>query len=34
MGYDDGDIDKWEENASVGFQNFREQFMQTYYSEY
>lgn len=31
---DDGDIDKWEENAAVGFQNFREQFMQTYYSEY
>jgi len=31
---DDGDIDKWEKNASVGFQNFREQFLQTYYSEY
>jgi adenosylhomocysteine nucleosidase len=31
---DDGDIHKWEENAAIGFQNFTEQFMQTYYSEY
>ena len=31
---DDGNIDSWEENAAIGFQNFREQFLQTYYSEY
>jgi len=31
---DDGDIDKWEENASIGFQNFREQFLQFHFSEY
>ena len=31
---DDGDIHKWEENAAIGFNNFRERFFQTYYSEY
>ena len=31
---DDGNVDTWEDNASIGFNNFREQFLQTYYSEY
>ncbi len=31
---DDGNVDTWEENAAIGFKNFREQFLQTYYSEY
>lgn len=31
---DDGNIDTWKENAAIGFQNFREVFFQTYYSEY
>ena len=31
---DDGNIDSWEENAAIGFQNFREQFLQTYCREY
>ena len=31
---DDGNIDTWEDNASIGFNNFREEFLQTYFSEY
>lgn len=31
---DDGDVDKWEENAAVGFNNFRYEFLQTYFGEY
>lgn len=31
---DDGNVDTWEENASVGFMNFREHLLQTFYSEY
>ena len=31
---DDGDIHKWEENAAIGFQNFREHFGQTFFGEY
>ena len=31
---DDGDVDSWEENAAIGFQNFREHFGQTYFAEY
>ncbi len=31
---DDGNVDTWEENAAIGFQNFREHFGQTFFSEY
>ena len=31
---DDGDVDTWEENAAIGFQNFREHFGQTFFGEY
>jgi adenosylhomocysteine nucleosidase len=31
---DDGDVDNWEENAAIGFQNFREHFGQTFFAEY
>ena len=31
---DDGNVDTWEENAAIGFQNFREHFLQTFYGEY
>lgn len=31
---DDGDVDNWEENAAIGFQNFREHFGQTFFGEY
>lgn len=31
---DDGNVDTWEDNASIGFNNFREEFLQTYFSEY
>jgi adenosylhomocysteine nucleosidase len=31
---DDGDIDKWEDNAAVGFNNFRYEFLQKYFGEY
>lgn len=31
---DDGNVDTWEENAAVGFKNFREHFLQTFFGEY
>ena len=31
---DDGNVDTWEENAAIGFQNFREHFLQTFFGEY
>lgn len=31
---DDGNIHTWEENAAVGFNNFREFFLQKYFGEY
>ena len=31
---DDGNIDTWEENAAIGFQNFREDFLQHWFGEY
>ena len=30
----DGDIDEWEDNAAVGFNNFRYEFLQTHFGEY
>jgi len=27
-------VDNWEENAAIGFQNFREHFGQTFFAEY
>lgn len=31
---DDGNIDTWEENAAIGFNNFREYFLKKYFGEY
>ena len=31
---DDGNVDTWEENAAIGFQNFREHFNQKFFGEY
>ena len=31
---DDGNVDTWEENAAIGFQNFREYFNQKFFGEY
>ena len=31
---DDGNVDTWEENAAIGFQNFREHFLQKFFGEY
>jgi len=31
---DDGDIHKWEENAAIGFQNFKGEFLQHFFGDY
>ena len=31
---DDGNVDTWEDNAAIGFQNFREHFIKTWFGEY
>lgn len=31
---DNGDVDTWEQNASIGFENFRTKFLEHFYSEY